>query len=57
MFKNNLNQLDIPFLINMDKSVEEFEWRWRLEYNRDILWFGGVRQFGAKYITGGNPVW
>ena len=18
---------------------------------------GGVRQFGAKYITGGNPVW
>lgn len=41
MFKNNLNQLDIPFLINMDKSVEEFEWRWRLEYNRDILWFGG----------------
>lgn len=19
--------------------------------------YGGVRQFGAKYITGGNPVW
>ena len=23
-------------------------------YNMDT---GGVRQFGAKYITGGNPVW
>lgn len=23
-----------------------------------LLWdLGGVRQFGAKYITGGNPVW
>lgn len=21
------------------------------------MYEGGVRQFGAKYITGGNPVW
>ena len=21
------------------------------------IWKCGVRQFGAKYITGGNPVW
>ena len=26
----------------------------RSHYNMDT---GGVRQFGAKYITGGNPVW
>lgn len=24
---------------------------------RAILTRGGVRQFGAKYIAGGNPVW
>jgi len=26
-----------------------------MQYNKDKN--GGVRQFGAKYITGGNPVW
>lgn len=25
--------------------------------NKSIIFEGGVRQFGAKYITGGNPVW
>ena len=29
----------------------------RCSSRRIIILVGGVRQFGAKYITGGNPVW
>ena len=29
-----------------------------LKHNYATIWKkGDVRQFGAKYITGGNPVW
>ena len=26
-------------------------------FDTAYIYHGGVRQFGAKYITGGNPVW
>ena len=28
-----------------------------IQESNNIVFFGGVRQFGAKYLAGGNPVW
>ena len=42
-----------------NKKTEHMFWKCIdfLQCKKYNMFIGGVRQFGAKYITGGNPVW
>ena len=43
-----------PVLLFPEEGIELLK---EMFMRDSIVIMGGVRQFGAEYITGGNPVW